>query len=68
LWLTKFTKDLFAEHLSRLYGSTVTSRPSLVDFNVEVSYQGTELYKFEEVHQHLLILAPDEQKNDLKEV
>jgi hypothetical protein len=40
-----------------------------VDFTVEVSYQQTELYKFEELYMHLLFPSLDEQKkNDLTEV
>lgn len=33
-----------------------------------VSYQGTELYKFEELYSHLLIPSPDHEKSDLTEV
>ena len=66
--MKKVTKDFLAKYLSDLYVSTLTSQPSDVDFTVEVSYQGTELYKFEELYSHLLVPPLDKQKNDLTEV
>jgi hypothetical protein len=70
--LTKITRDRLAEHLTRLYLDTLTPRLGRVDFNINVSYQSIELFRYEEEYMHLLFPASNglkgEMKNDLKEI
>jgi hypothetical protein len=67
LLLTK-TKDGLTQHFSEFYIGTLSSQPSRVNFEVEVSYRGAELFRFEELHRHFLLSPPGYQKHDLREV
>jgi len=66
--LTKTTKDGLTQYLTQFYISTLASQPSHVNFEVKVSYRGTELFRFEEMHKHFLLSPQGDRKYDLREL